>query len=138
MGRAITSAGRKKQDQNLEATKWKKGDPSPNPNGRPPSLLAKLGEKVGVDFQVQLSMADKQKVLEAMLEMTLAQIVKLHNDPNTPAFMVLVAKAISEDHKAGSMSSVETIFNRIHGRPRVTADIELNGEISIPIIKWVE
>lgn len=98
-------------------TPWEPGE-SGNPKGRPPNLLRKLENAIGKDFKVTLSMNDKMQIIEAMLELTLGELKVIATNDNSPAFLVMTANAIKKDISQGRMTTVESLADRVMGRPK--------------------
>ena len=109
---------------------WQPGI-SGNPNGRPRRLLSIIENKIGVDFNVSLSGNDKYQILESMLEMSLKELSYIEADPDTPAFMVIVARAIREDITRGTSRTMEALFDRFFGRAKQA--IEHTGMNGTPV-----
>ena len=117
-------ARRIKQPHGGEIVNWEKGE-SGNMAGRPPKVLTVLQEKLKITFDVNISWTDKRQIIESMLELRVSQLEKIAKNGNSPAFMVAVAKAIIRDTKNGEISVLETIFNRLHGRPAASLTVSV-------------
>lgn len=102
--------------KDIEPHKFKKGQ-SGNLNGRPKSVLKKLENLVGQEFKVYLSKADKLRIIESMLEMSINQLGIIAQDKESPAFMVVLANSIRGDIERKKMSTVDELFSRFWGRP---------------------
>lgn len=102
--------------KDIEPHKFKKGQ-SGNLNGRPKSVLTKLENLIGQEFKVYLSKADKLRIIEAMLEMSINQLGIIAQDKESPAFMVVLANSIRGDIERKKMSTVDELFCRFWGRP---------------------
>ena len=95
---------------------------SGNPNGRPKNVLTKLEQELGKQFKVAFSKADKLRIMESMLEMSMADIAKIIKDPDAPAFMVVMANSIKGDIERKNMKTVDELFARFYGRPGKEAE----------------
>jgi len=115
---------------------WQRGV-SGNPNGRPRRFLSVIEKKIGVDFNVSLSGNDKYQILESMLEMSLKELSRIEADPDAPAFMAIVARAIREDVTRGTARTMEALFDRFFGRAKQEIDHSLNSTIQIEQITGI-
>lgn len=116
----------KKQLQNLERGKWRRGQ-SGNPNGRPRKLLSQIEEQIDFEFSVSLSKADKWQVLESMLELPMPKLEELAQSSDAPAFIVTIASAICADCRAGKMNTLSELFDRFFGKPIQVNKIQDRG-----------
>ncbi len=122
----MDKTAREKQLEALKPTMWERGQPSPNPNGRPRRVLRQLEEKVGIEFSVSLSKEDKFQIIESLLELSVDDLEKIAKDRSAPAFVVTVAGALRDDIQKRRMYSAESIFDRIFGKPKQTTEIDQN------------
>lgn len=90
--------------------------------GRPKNILNKLEEAIGKQFTVSFSKVDKLRIMESMLEMSMAEITKIMKDPDTPAFMVVIANSIKGDIERKNMKTMDELFARFYGRPGKEAE----------------
>lgn len=117
-------AKREKQPHGGVLQKWEPGE-SGNPKGRPRNLLRQIAEAAGVDFSVSISENDKRRIIESMLELSLERLGKIATNKDTPAFMVVIANAIRTDVKDGTMTTVNSLFDRLYGRPAATLNLDM-------------
>jgi len=94
---------------------WQKGE-SGNPKGRPIKLINSLAKSVNVDFRLELTKQDKTHLIEWMLERTVKEVKTIAENDDSPVFLVLISSAITADTKAGTIRTVETIFDRVFGK----------------------
>jgi len=115
---------------------WKPGE-SGNPNGRPKKVITRIAEITQREYGIELTKTDKYDLIEYCLEMTGDELELIIDDSKSPAFLVVIAKAIIKDIKESRITTVEAIFDRVFGRPtQVQAiDPEKNSLNLIEIIK---
>ncbi len=90
--------------------------------GRPKNILNKIEEAICKQFTVSFSKVDKLRIMESMLEMSMADIAKIIKDPDAPAFMVVMANSIKGDIERKNMKTVDELFARFYGRPGKEAE----------------
>jgi len=96
---------------------WSKGV-SGNPSGRPRKLITELEDQLGVHFQADLKKQDYYHILQSMLEMGVEQLIEVGRDRNVPIFMVTCARAIVDDMLNNRMTTVDSLFDRLFGKPK--------------------
>src|SRR5271165_5666722 len=89
--------------------KWKKGQPSPNPNGRPPLNPAQKALK-------NLTIETYREVIELVLTGNLQALKDMAQHPDTPAIQVGVATSFMKAIKNGDYGVIERIAERIVGK----------------------
>ena len=109
---------------------WVKGE-SGNPKGRPRKIITRIAQSVGVDFNATLNRADHFAILQAVLEFSPAELERVKEDPDAPAFLVIAAGAILKDIKNADTRTVTELYDRLFGKPRQVQ--ELTGAEGGPI-----
>jgi hypothetical protein len=104
---------------------------SGNPNGRPKSVLNRLADQVGIEFNVTIKKADKLIILESLLEKSETELAAIVADKDTPIFVSTIAHAIVEEKKRGSAFTMSQLFDRFFGKP--IQSVELSGKDDKPI-----
>ncbi len=102
----------------------------PDNRGRKKSILTVLGELTGDRFQIELSRTDKMRILECMIEKSQDELKEISEDKQMPIFTRLVAKRVHDDLELGLISSLETLLDRVYGRPAQNKIIEHKGKIT--------
>lgn len=99
--------------ENIEPYKWKEGDPSPNPSGRPKgsrNLSSILREMLEEEIEVNIDGVKSKKQFQ---EVIIRKLLKKAND--------------------GDIRAIMEIFDRVDGKAKQT--IEQSGGTSITV-KW--
>jgi len=109
-------------NQHLDKYKWKKGQPSPNKQGRPKAL------KTILNNQFSMTPTQCNDVILSMLGMTKAQIETQTNNPDTPMFEKIIGKAMIKSYNNGSLYALESLLNRSIGLPKQQIDTTLTTE----------
>jgi len=112
---------------------WDKGE-SGNPKGRPkkPVLTMKVeGYKL----------AEINDTIQMMVGMTSGELLKVWENPKATILERTIASALRKSIEKGNLDSVETLLNRVYGKPNEKVDITTAGEkinepkIQIEILK---
>ena len=112
---------------------WKPGE-SGNPNGAPVKTVNKLADMVQRDFGLKLTKGDKFQIIESMLEKSNEELQLIIDDTTSPVFMVSIATAIKNDISQKRINTVESIFDRVFGRPKQTQAIDPeNNKLEITV-----
>lgn len=102
-------------------TKWQPGQPSPNPNGRKPKFVT--------TFQKQgLTQSEVNDIILEMLAMTEPELIQVSESKESTIFEKIIAKALMNGVKKGSLYAMESLLNRTIGMPKVTQDITLDNK----------
>jgi len=104
---------------------------SGNPNGRPRkyvSLLKEQGYKV----------SEINDTIQAMMSMDLEELKSVWDNPRATILEKTIASAMRKSLEKGSLYSLETLLNRVFGKPKETVDTtnktELTGKIQVEVI----
>ena len=108
----------------------KKGDPSPNPNGRPPKLLKHLNQQLKEKGFEPVKPSQLSEAFEILLNLPEKEIRLISNDLENPYFLRVIAKEIL-DKKTGQLA-VDNTLNRTLGKPKLQIDHTSLGEKIIP------
>ena len=99
---------------------WEKGE-SGNPKGRPkkPVLAMKIeGYKL----------AEINDTIQSMCSMDLDQLKKIWDNPKATVLKKTIASALRKSIEKGNLDSIETLMNRVYGKPKDSLDITTQGD----------
>ena len=118
---------------NLRPKKWQKGQ-SGNPNGRPRKLYTQLFANR------QFSMSQINDIIQQLVGFEEKELEKVIEADNATIIEKTVAQALLKSLQRGNLDSIETLLNRIYGKPQESVDITTKGDkvdnkIQIEIIK---
>jgi hypothetical protein len=98
-----------------------------NKEGRPRkyvSLLKEQGYKI----------SEINDGIQALMSMTPKELKEVENNPNATALELTVTKAILKSMSNGSLYSMDTLMNRVYGKPKEQVDIQSDNKIEIVFI----
>lgn len=112
---------------------FKKGQ-SGNPKGRPKKYVLSLKQE-------GYKMTEINDTIQAMVGMNVDELKKVYENEKATILEKTVAAALRKGLQKGDLANIETLMNRIYGKPKEKVDITTNGEnmnqprIEINIIK---
>lgn len=95
---------------------WEKGE-SGNPAGRPKKLVPSM-KKDGY------KLTEINDTIQAIVSMTQEELKSVNDNPKATILEKTVASALLMSLKKGSLESVETLINRVYGRPKEKIELE--------------
>ena len=100
--------------------RWKKGE-SGNPKGRPkkPVLQMKVAG---------YKLAEINDTIQAMCSMTIEQLREIWENPNATLLEKTIASSLRKGIEKGNLDSLETLMNRVYGKPNEKLDITSAGD----------
>lgn len=105
-------------EQNLKP--YKKGQ-SGNPKGRPKKYVLTL-KKEGY------KLTEINDTIQAMVSMNIEELKKVYENDNSTILEKTVAAALRNGLKKGQLESIETLLNRVYGKPKEKVDITTQGD----------
>lgn len=113
-------------EQNLKP--FKKGyDERREGNGRPRKYISLLKEQGYKSSEVVDS-------IQALMSMTPKELIEVENNPDATALELTVTKAILKSMSNGSLYSMDTLLNRVYGKPKEQLDIKGDSKIEVIFI----
>lgn len=109
-------------------TAFKKGEVA-NPKGRPRSVW-NIPEGEEVDFSKQ----DLEKMLKYMSTRNREELKAIVANPKSSVTEINVATAIINDIKAGKIWTLDSLWDRMFGKPKQTSELEGKFDIHPPAI----
>lgn len=118
---------------NLKPKPWKKGQ-SGNPNGRPKKLVSQLF------INKKFSLSQINDIIQQLVGCEEKELEKIVESDNATMIEKTVAQALLKSFNKGNLDSIETLLNRIYGKPSESVDITSQGQridnkIQIEIVK---
>jgi len=107
--------------KNQEIGQFKKGQ-SGNPKGRPRKWVSTLTDQ---GYKV----SEVHDCILAMMAMTLDELQDAFEEDNATVLEKTVANAIRRSIKKGSLYSIETLLDRVFGKPKETLNQNMSGRI---------
>ena len=108
---------------------WEKGE-SGNPKGRAKKLVPSMKVE-------GYKLTEINDTIQSIISMTVDELKQVWDNPKSTILEKTVAGALKKSLEKGNLESVETLINRVYGKPKEKIDIESKNEstIRIQIIK---
>lgn len=104
---------------------WEKGE-SGNPKGRPKKLVPSMKVE-------GYKLTEINDTIQSIISMTMDELKQIWDNPKSTILEKTVAGALKKSLEKGNLESVETLINRVYGKPKEKIDIESKTESSIKI-----
>lgn len=101
--------------------RWKKGE-SGNPKGRPQKPVLQL-KKAGYKLH------EINDTIQTLLNLTVEELKEVWDNPNATLLERTIASAIRKGIEKGNLDSVETLLNRVYGKPKDSLDVTTKGGV---------
>jgi hypothetical protein len=98
-----------------------------NYQGRPRKLVTQLGDFGYTKFEIE-------ETIRIMLALTIAELKEIIANEHTTMLEALIAAALIKDGQTGKLLSVESLFNRLFGRPYAIVNKDDNAPKDTDII----
>lgn len=114
-----------KQPHGGAINRQEKGDPSPNPHGRPPKLLTRILRDLKKQGYEEIKPSHIREAYQILLGLDEEGIKKMMKDKSTPMLLRIVGKEMLS--KKG-VSMIEKMLDRAHGKPQQFVDHTTDGK----------
>jgi hypothetical protein len=104
---------------------WEKGE-SGNPKGRPKKLVPSMKVE-------GYKLTEINDTIQSIISMTVEELKKVWDNPKSTILEKTVAGALKKSLEKGNLESVETLINRVYGKPKEKIEMETKGETNIRI-----
>ncbi|MDA8629368.1 DUF5681 domain-containing protein [Bacteroidia bacterium] len=98
--------------------KWKKGQPSPNPYGRPPKFITTLKRR-------GYHAGDINTVILTILSLPEQKVSEIASNEEYTILERIIAKALINSLRKGNLYAMESLLNRSVGMPKQQSDIQV-------------
>lgn len=98
-----------------------------NKEGRPRKYVSLLKEQ-------GYKLSEINDGIQVLMSMTPNELKEVEKNPNATALELTVAKAILKSMSNGSLYSMDTLMNRVYGKPKEQVDIQSDNKIEIVFV----
>jgi len=106
--------------------KWQKGQPSPNPNGRPPKFITTL-KRQGYHA------GDINRVILVILSLEVDKVSEIASNEAYTILERIIAKALINTLSKGNLYALESLLNRSIGLPNSNLKTENQETIHVSL-----
>ncbi len=103
--------------------RWEKGE-SGNPKGRPRKMVSKLK----IDGYKLTEIND---TIQTMVSMTYAELKSVWDNDNATILEKTIAGALRKSLADGELYSIETLLNRVYGKPKEKVEVQAQAIIKV-------
>lgn len=97
-----------------------------NPNGRPKKYITLLKEQ-------GYKLSEVNDTIQVMIAMDLEELKAVWENPKATILEKTIANAMRKSLEKGSLYSLETLMNRVYGKPKETVDNNIKTDEPITI-----
>lgn len=97
-----------------------------NPNGRPKKYITLLKEQ-------GYKLSEVNDTIQVMIAMDLEELKSVWENPKATILEKTIANAMRKSLEKGSLYSLETLMNRVYGKPKETVDNNIKTDEPIII-----
>lgn len=98
----------------------------PQKRGRKPALYKQLLKKNAKIGEIELSKEDYHRVLRFLIERTPGELKNIAKDDNTPVWVSNIISALFSDVKAGRITTINMVFDRLFGKATQIVEGEID------------
>jgi len=116
-------AKRIKQSHGGELKILQKGETA-NPNGRPKKYVTLLKEQ-------GYKLSEVNDTIQTIMSMDMDELKQVWDNPKATILEKTIANALMTSLKKGSLYSIDTLLNRVYGKPKETSQVTTDGKIEV-------
>lgn len=109
--------------QNIVKHRMKKGE-TLNPNGRPKKYVTLLKEQ-------GYKLSEVNDTIQTIMAMDLEELKSVWDNPKATILEKTIANALRKSLEKGSLYSIDTLLNRVYGKPKETSQVTTDGRIEV-------
>jgi sugar lactone lactonase YvrE len=109
--------------KNIQPYKMKKGQ-TLNPNGRPKKYVTLLKEQ-------GYKLSEVNDTIQTIMSMDMDELKQVWDNPKATILEKTIANALMTSLKKGSLYSIDTLLNRVYGKPKETSQVTTDGKIEV-------
>lgn len=95
-----------------------------NPNGRPRKYVSLLKEQ-------GYKLSEVNDCIQAIMAMDMEELKSVWDNPKATILEKTIANALRKSLEKGSLYSIDTLLNRVYGKPKETSQVTTDGKIEV-------
>lgn len=95
-----------------------------NPNGRPKKYVTLLKEQ-------GYKLSEVNDTIQTIMAMDLEELKSVWDNPKATILEKTIANALRKSLEKGSLYSIDTLLNRVYGKPKETSQVTTDGKIEV-------
>ena len=103
--------------------RWNKGE-SGNPKGRPKKLVPSMKVE-------GYKLTEINDTIQALVSMNVKDLKSVYENPNATILEKTVAAALRRSLEEGDLNSIETLMNRVYGKPKEKMEVLSHSIIKV-------
>lgn len=112
-----------KQAHGGSLTRPDKGE-TMNPNGRPKKYVTLLREQ-------GYKLSEVNDTIQTIMAMDLEELKQVWDNPKATVLEKTIANALKKSLEKGSLYSIDTLLNRVYGKPKETSQVTQDSRIEV-------
>jgi tRNA A37 N6-isopentenylltransferase MiaA len=99
-----------------------------NPNGRPKKYVTLLRES-------GYKLSEVNDTIQTIMAMDLEELKQVWDNPKATVLEKTIANALKKSLEKGSLYSIDTLLNRVYGKPKETSQVTTDSRIEVIFTK---
>lgn len=95
-----------------------------NPNGRPKKYVTLLRES-------GYKLSEVNDTIQTIMAMDLEELKQVWDNPKATVLEKTIANALKKSLEKGSLYSIDTLLNRVYGKPKETSQVTQDSRIEV-------